>query len=104
MRKSIYVVMMLIIIIFMILGCSSGNLVDVKVKAPEVWKQNGFEVVAYEGFTWGFGGLGTKYGGAHVWHRLKKIPDNGITYSGFIIRWGDEYHVYGPLAIDAIKP
>jgi hypothetical protein len=86
-----------------LVGCSSGNLDYVKDKAPEKWKTQGFEVVDYEGYQWGTGGINS-YGGAKVWHRLKKIPDNGITYSGYIQRWGDELHVYGPDAIDAIKP
>lgn len=85
------------------MGCSSGNLDYVKAHAPEKWKQQGFDIVDYEGFQWGFWGIG-QYGGAHVWYRLRKIPDNGITYSGYIQRWGDELHVYGPNAIDAIRP
>ena len=84
-------------------GCSSGNLEEVKNKAEETFESVGFEVVGYEGFQWGFWGFNT-YGGANVWYRLNKIPDNGISYTGYIQRWGDEYHVYGPKATDAIKP
>jgi len=42
------------------------------------------------------GGYGTKFGGAKAWYRLRKIPDNRFTYDGYLIRWGDEVHVYGP--------
>lgn len=79
-------------------GCSSANLEEGKKVSAEVWRAHGFEVVAYEGYKWckGFGA----YGGACVWSRLKKIPDNGVTYSGYIQRWGDEWHVYGPLATE----
>lgn len=95
----------MLIMLIMLIGCSSGNIDYVKKNAPEKWKTQGFEVVDYEGFKWGFWGIfGSEYGGACVWHRLKKIPDNGITYSGCIERWGDELHVYGPIAIDAIRP
>lgn len=73
-------------------------------RASEKWKDQGFETVDYEGYNWGSGGYFTSYGGAQVWHRLKKIPDNGITYSGYLVRWGDELHVYGPKALDAIRP
>lgn len=83
---------------------SYSNLEWLKANAPAKWKAQGFEVVDYEGFQWGAGGYGTPYGGAKVWHRLRKIPDNGITYSGYVKRWGNEVHVYGPKAIDAIQP
>lgn len=78
-----------------IIGCSSMNLDDVKKHAPEVWKSNGWEIIGYEGYQWGkFGPYG--YGGALVWNRLRRAPDDGFTYSGYIQKWGDEYHIYGP--------
>lgn len=83
---------------------SSSNIAWVKERAAAKWRAQGFEVVDYEGHQWGTGGYGTPYGGAKVWHRLRKIPDNGITYSGYLERWGDELHVYGPTAADAIRP
>ena len=95
---------LLVTVLLAAAGCSSGNLEAVKQKAPEVWQAQGFEAVAYEGYHWGFWGMGTNYGGACVWHRLKKVPDNGITYSGYVQRWGDEFNVYGPYAADAISP
>ena len=82
---------------------SSGNLSYVKERAEEKWKKQGFEIVDYEGYNFGSGGFGTSYGGAKVWHRLRKIPDNGVTYSGYLQRWGDEIHVYGRTAIDALR-
>lgn len=90
-------------IVILSFGCSS-NVDYIKEHAPAKWKSQGFEVVDYEGFQWGFGIVGTSYGGAAVWHRLKKIPDNDITYSGYLKRWGNEIHVYGPTAVDAIRP
>jgi hypothetical protein len=84
-------------------ACSPMNKDEVQKAAPAKWKAQGFEVVDYEGFEWGFWGP-FGYGGARVWHRLRKSPDNGITYSGYIQKWGDEYHVYGPIAQDAIRP
>jgi hypothetical protein len=102
MRIKMFLVIVLSVLF--LFGCSSGNLQDVKDKAPEVWKQNGFKVVGYEGYQWGKWGIFSSYGGARVWHRLENIPDNGIIYSGYIQRWGKEYHIYGPHAIDAIRP
>lgn len=82
-------------------SCSSSNLEIIKSAAPSIWEKHGFQVVAYEGYTWGIGGFGP-YGGACVYHRLKKEPDNGLTYSGYIQRWGDEFHVYGPVTAELI--
>ena len=76
-------------------SCSSMKLEDVKSHAPKVWQSNGWDVIGYEGYQWGkLGPFG--YGGANVWHRLRRIPNDGFTYSGYIQKWGDEYHIYGP--------
>lgn len=90
-------------VLFFAIG-SSGNLSWVKERAEEKWQAQGFDVVDYEGYQFGSGGYGLPYGGAKVWYRLVKRPDNGITYSGCLVRWGDELHVYGPKACDAIQP
>lgn len=94
--KKIFFTMLLIS------GCSSGNLDYVKQHAEQRWNDYGMEIISYEGYQWGFWGF-NDYGGAHVWYRLKH-PKNDITYTGFLQRWGDEIHIYGPNAIDAIKP
>lgn len=73
-------------------------------KAAAKWQAQGFQVIDYQGYHWGLVMHGTTYGGASVYHMLKKIPDNGITYGGHVRRWGDEIHVYGLEAIDAVKP
>lgn len=73
-----------------------------KANAEQKWEQADFTIQGYDGYNFG-SGLGL-YGGAHVWYLLKKIPDNGITYAGFLQRWGDEIHTYDVSAIDAIKP
>ena len=87
----------------LLVGCSSGNLEDVKRHAPDVWKQAGYRVVGYAGYQWGFWGF-TSYGGAEVWHTLVRPENPHVIYSGFIQRWGSEYHIYGPGAVDAISP
>lgn len=85
-------------------GCSSGNLEDVKANADSRWNEMGYEIVGYDGYTWGFWGF-NDYGGAHVWYLLKKKDsDNGIIYGGYLQKWGDEYHMYALRAYDAIKP
>ncbi len=90
-----------VVLMFSLVGCSSNNQEYVKERAQKIWKQQGFEIVAYEGFNWGIWGcFGSEHGGANVWYRLKKTPDNGLTYSGYLKRWGDEIHVYGPKIIE----
>lgn len=98
------VIVLVIIILFKMCFFSSANIDYVKEKADAKWEKQGFEVVDYEGYQVSTAIPFTKYGGAHVWYRLRKIPDNGITYSGSLKQWGDEIHVYGPMCIDAIKP
>lgn len=102
--KRLIVVIIVVICISFLTGCGSGNLDYVKERGPEKWKEVGFEVVGYEGFQWVFWGFNS-YGGAKVWWNLRRMLEgNNITYTGCLQRWGDEIHVYGPDAIDAIRP
>ena len=75
---------------------SNSNLEYVKERASPRWEEVGFKVVGYQGHQWGRLGFGTPYGGAKVWYELRAVPDNGITYSGYIVRWGNDLEVYGP--------
>lgn len=84
-------------------ACGYANIDEVKAAAPAKWEELGYSVHGYEGYQWGMW-LGGRYGGAQVWHQLRRIPDNGIAYTGHLQMWGDELHVYGPRAIDALKP
>lgn len=95
----------LIYILFLSSGCGSGNLDYLKANADKRWEELGFTVVGYQGYEWGIWGIfGSRYGGAKVWYELKKNPDNGITYYGFLWRWGDEIRAYNIRARDAIRP
>lgn len=91
------------IALFGAFSCSSANLDYVKEKGVEKWREAGFEPVGYQGYQWGFGGMGG-YGGAKVWWKLKKKSDPGVTYSGYIQRWGSELRVYGPMVVDKKDP
>jgi len=93
---------MVFIFMVFISGCSYSNLDYVKQHAKETWESVGYQVIGYEGFEWG-STLTPWHGGARVWYSLKR-ENNGIIYTGFLKRWGDEIHVYGPTAVDAIKP
>ena len=84
--------LMITIMAILLTACTSMNKDDVQTHAQDVWNKQGFKIVAYEGFQWGsWGPFG--YGGARVWHRLER---KGFMYSGYLVKWGDEYHVYGP--------
>lgn len=91
----------LILAIALLVGCSSNRVDDIKAHAEARWRELGFEVVGYDGYQ--LGGPGACWGGA-VWYILRKIPDNGITYGGYLCKWGNEYHMYSLYAIDAIRP
>jgi hypothetical protein len=90
---------LLLLVAAMMAGCSGENVNLIKVVAPGVFKQAGFQVIGYEGYEWtGFG----RWGGC-VWYTLKKTPDTGTTYHGCVSKWGNEYHIYNLSAIDAIR-
>jgi hypothetical protein len=102
-----FVIMIILIIIISLISSyvctyNASNLDYIKKHAAIRWKEVGFKIIGYYGYQWGFS-IGP-YGGAKVWYILRKIPDNGITYSGYLQRWGDEIHVYRIRAYDAIKP
>ena len=92
-----------IVSVLLLQGCSYANLDETKAAACDRWKEIGYQCIGYEGFRWGFLGVGP-YGGAHVWHSLERKAAPGIIYTGYVQRWGGEYHMYGPQAVDAIKP
>lgn len=93
--------------LFMLLimtGCSAGNLAEVKLHAADVWSENGFKILGYQGYVRWLVVPFTSYGGACVWYTIQSKQNNGIIYDGCLQRWGDEYHVYNLKALDAIKP
>lgn len=74
------------------------NVKNVKAAANSVWANAGYEVVGYEGYQWG------PVRGGDVWYIVRRRDAPGITYHGFLTRWGSEYHIYNLQAIDAIRP
>lgn len=96
------IVVIIGIVLWLIVG-TAGNRDYVKKRAADRFDDLGYEITGYEGYKFGFWGY-NEYGGAHVRYILKKKPDNGITYSGALQRWGDEIHLTYFRAVDAIKP
>jgi len=86
----------LFLILFLLSGCTSHRVDDIKLHAEKTFNQAGFKVIGYEGYEYGF--IQT-YGGC-VWYTLDR---NGITYDACISKWGDEYHIYSLNAKDAVK-
>jgi hypothetical protein len=80
-------------------GCSAHQVPDIKQHANEMFEKAGFKVVGYEGFQYG-SILSPGFGG-RVWYILER---NKVTYEAYIAKWGDEYHIYGLQAKDAIAP
>ena len=76
------------------------NLEDTKANAEQAWRNVGYEPIGYEGYQFGAGIPG--YGGARVWHTLTRKGSNTI-YTGYVQKWGNASHVYGPRAVNAIS-
>lgn len=101
---TIFVVILIWTVFVAIPKPTPFNLDEVKANASTTFKQAGYGIIGYEGYQWGSWHFGS-YGGAAVWYSLRRNgKDNGIIYTGYIKRWGDEYHIYNIRAIDAIKP
>ncbi len=82
-------------------GCSYRNVSIIRANAPTVWAAQGYDIIACEGYQ--IGNIFESPGG-RVWYALYKKGDTRIRYTGFVTKWGDEFHVYNVRAIDAIGP
>lgn len=80
-------------------GFNYGNVETIKANAAQTWAKAGFKIVGYEGYQ-----IGKPFEapGGRVWYVVEKIGDSRVRYSGFLSKWGDEFHVYNLKAIDAI--
>ena len=91
--KTIVILMMCVV-----LGGCGRNIEEAKRCGPVLAKQQGFEVVGYQGYN-----LSVIYGGL-VWYTMRRVPDNGITYQAAFSPWFGECMMYSLEATDAIKP
>jgi hypothetical protein len=82
-------------------GCSYRNIDSIKDAAPKTLDAAGFEIVGYAGYE-----IGNFVGnpGGRVWYIMRRKGNDRILYSGFISKWGSEYHIYNIKAKDAIAP
>ena len=102
--EKILNILIILALLYMLILCSfsKNNLNYIKDHAEKRWKSYGCEIIGYGGYERGFSYINT-YGGAKVWYRLRNIKDNGVTYIGYLQRWGDEIHIYNVKALDAIN-
>jgi hypothetical protein len=84
------------VLAILVTGCAR-NVDYVKAHATERWAELGYETVGYEGYQWG------PFSGGSVWHQLKRSDTPGVLYSGYLQKWGDEIHVYGPTVQQTVK-
>lgn len=99
MQKTIAIIILSTILsISFLVWVGYRNVETTKSNCAGTWKQAGYEIVGYEGYHW------SPLAGGSVWHLVRKEKDNGIVYSGYIEKWGSEYHIYHLRAVDAIKP
>lgn len=75
---------------------SSRNLDDIKAHAAETFKNDGFDVVGYQGYQYSL------CYGAELWYTVKR-PDSPVVYQGFLIKWGDEYHIYNLASLNKLN-
>ena len=84
--------------IFAAIKAGYRNVDTTKAAAPKRWDAAGYEIKGYEGYQW------SPIGGGNVWYIVTRKDSPGITYHGFLQKWGGEYHIYNLRAIDAIGP
>lgn len=79
-------------------GCSKMDLGETKFVASEEFEKNGFEIVAYEGYTYSILPFSAK-----VWYVVKRKDDPTTIYNCYLQKWGSEYHIYSLKALNAIS-
>jgi hypothetical protein len=76
------------------------NVEDIKAHAAATWKQQGFQIIGYEGYTLGL----FETPGGCVWHTLRRAEEPQTVYTGCVSKWGNEYHTYNTHALNAVRP
>jgi len=72
---------------FLFLGCAR-NVPFVKEQAPTYYQNNGFKIVAYEGYRW------SPIDGGDVYYLVERTNDSKILYSSMLSKWGNEVQQY----------
>lgn len=102
-KKAPYISFGLVVAAFMVLcwavfRLGFRNVDDCKEAADRTWAASGYEITGYERYLW------SPINGGDVWYLVQPKDRNGITYHGYLAKWGNEFHIYGLTALDALKP
>jgi hypothetical protein len=66
-----------------------------KKEAPEFFKERGYKIVSYDGYTTGL------FSGGTVWYVVK--DSSGFIYSLAIQEWWGELHIYNQKCLNAVS-
>ncbi|MEE8299459.1 MAG: hypothetical protein V3R67_08795 [Thermodesulfobacteriota bacterium] len=77
------------LIVYSVVG-TSGNVDEIKERAPAEIEDRGWEVLRYEGFQYG---AFSKHGG-YAWYHVKDMGQKNIYYRVRVAMWGGELQYY----------
>ncbi len=87
---------LIMLMFFNVMGCAR-NIDYVKAHSIERLKELGYSSSVYEGYQWSL-----SYGG-YVWYTFKREDTPGVIYTGYLAKWGDELHFFGPRVVNTIS-
>jgi len=88
-EESIKLVIVALIALFLYsLVGTSGDVEEIKERAPKAMSDRNWEVMRYEG--WQRGSFG--YHGGKVWYHVREIDDRDVQYRVFVTLWEGELH------------
>ena len=86
----------LIILMLSVISCAR-NVEYVKIHSAERLKELGYNNAVYEGYQW------SPFNGGDVWYTMKRDDTPHVIYTGYLVKWGDEIHFYGPRVVNTIS-
>jgi hypothetical protein len=69
---------------------TSGNVAEIKKRAPEEFKTRNWKILRYEGFEYG---SWSRHGGK-VWYHVMNTQDSSIQYRVYVCLWDGELQYY----------
>lgn len=94
------VVVFITFLLYSIVG-TSGDVAEIKRRAPEEFKARNWKIMRYEGFEYGSWG----HHGGKVWYHVANTQDSTIQYRVYVCLWGGEFQYYygAPEKLDRIN-
>ncbi len=84
------------LLIINVIGCAR-NVEYVKIHSSERLKELGYTSPVYEGYQW------SVFYGGDVWYTMKREDTPGVIYTGYLSKWGNELHFFGPHVVNTIS-